>query len=135
MDALYKDGSFKRFGLSNHTMEEVEKVLKICKQKSFVLPSVYEGMYSAMARLPEDELLPMIRKHNISYYAYSPISGGFLAKTAQQFHDQSFKGRWEKSAFLGMVYQYMYNKPVMLEALKKWHEIAETSGMSAVEMA
>lgn len=109
MDAFYKEGSFKRFGLSNHTTEEVGEALKICKHKSFVPPSVYEGMDSAMARLPENDQIPLLREHNISSYAYSPISGGFLAKTAQQFRDQSFKGRRDKSAFLGMVYQYMYS--------------------------
>lgn len=88
-----------------------------------------------MARLPEDKLLPLLREHNISFYAYSPISGGFLAKTSQQFRDQSFEGRWNKSGFLGLVYQHIYNKPAMLEALDKWHKIAEVDGISPVEMA
>ncbi|KAG6355035.1 hypothetical protein INS49_004116 [Diaporthe citri] len=135
VDALYKEGAFKRFGLANYTPDEVEEVLKICNEKGFVLPSVFTGSYSAVARLPEDRLLPLLRKHNIAFYAYSPIAGGFLAKKSQEFRDQSFAGRWDKSAMLGMVYQFMYNKPNALEALDKWHEIAAAEGIPAAELA
>lgn len=135
IDALHKEGAFKRFGLANYTPDEVEEVLTICKEKGFVLPSVFTGSYSAVARLPEDKLLPLLRKNSISFYAYSPIAGGFLAKTSQEFRDQSFAGRWNMSGFLGMIYQFMYNKPNALNALDEWHEIAAAEGIPAVEMA
>ncbi|KAG8158155.1 hypothetical protein KVR01_011916 [Diaporthe batatas] len=135
IDALYKEGAFKRFGLANYRPEEVEEVIKVCKDKGFVLPSVFTGSYSAVARLPERELLPLLRKHKIAFYAYSPIAGGLLAKTSQQFRDQSFTGRWDKAGFLGKVYQFIYNKPNALEALDKWHEIAAAEGISPAEMA
>lgn len=135
IDVLHKEGAFKRFGLANHTPDEVEEVLKVCKEKGFVLPSVFTGSYSAVARLPEDRLLPLLRKNNISFYAYSPIAGGFLAKSSQQFSDQSLTGRWNRSGVLGTVYQFMYNKPNAMEALDKWHEIAAAEGIPPAEMA
>lgn len=135
VNALHQEGLFKRFGLSNHTATQIQEVLQICKEKSFVLPSVFEGSYSAVARLAEDDILPLLRKNNIAFYAYSPIAGGFLAKTSQQFRDQSFEGRWEKSKFLGLVYQHLYNRPSSLNVLDKWHEIAKAEGISAVELA
>ncbi|KAK7713045.1 hypothetical protein SLS63_012188 [Diaporthe eres] len=134
-DALYREGTIKRFGLSNYTPEQVEEVVKVCHDKGFVLPSVFQGSYSAVARLAEDKLLPILRKHGISFYAYSPIAGGFLAKTPQQFRDDSFQGQWEKSNFLGKCYHLMYNRPNALEALDRWHEIAEAEDISGVEMA
>lgn len=135
IDALHKEGAFKRFGLANYTPEEVEEVIKVCNKEGFVLPSVFTGSYSAVARLPEGELLPLLRKHKIAFYAYSPIAGGFLAKTSQQFSEQSFTGRWNKAGFLGTVYQFIYNKPNSLAALDKWHEIAAAEGISASELA
>lgn len=135
VNALHQQGLFKRFGLSNHTAVEIEEVIKTCNENSFVLPSVFEGSYSAVARLAEDEILPLLRKNNIAFYAYSPIAGGFLAKTSQQFRDQSFEGRWDRNCFLGQVYQHLYNRPSSLEALDKWHDIAKAEGISAVEMA
>ncbi|KAI1870440.1 uncharacterized protein JN550_005368 [Neoarthrinium moseri] len=136
-DALYKDGVFKDFGLTNHTSEQVEEVIKVCKEKQFVLPSVFQGSYNPIARLPEESLLPVLRKHKISFIAYSPMAGGFLAKTSQQFRDQpeSFHGRWNRAGFLGKVYHFLYNKPPALEALDKWNKIAAAEGISGEEMA
>lgn len=135
IDALYREGAFKRFGLSNHTPEQVEEIVQICHEKGFVLPTVFSGSYSAFARRPEDDLLPVLRKHNIPFYAYSPIAGGLVAKTSQQFPNNSFQGRWNKAGILGQAYQLMYNKPNALEALDKWHAIAEAEGIPSVEMA
>ncbi|KJK79326.1 hypothetical protein H634G_04917 [Metarhizium anisopliae BRIP 53293] len=135
IDGLYKEGVFKRFGISNHTGEQIEQVVQICQSKGFVVPSVFQGSYNAIARLPETQLLPVLRKHNIAFVAYSPIAGGFFAKTSQQFRDQSLQGRWNKAGLFGKLYQFQYNKPAALEALDKWHEIAKAEGISGVEMA
>lgn len=136
IDALYKESVFKRFGLSNHTAEQVEEVVKICKDKDFVLPSVFEGSYNAFARFPEEKLLPTLRKHKIAFYAYSPIAGGFPAHTSQHFRDQSFQGgHWDLKGFLGQVHQFQYNNKESLAALDAWHEIAKATGIPSVEMA
>lgn len=137
IDALYKAGTIKRFGLTNYTPSQVEEVVQVCKEKGFVAPSVFQGSYNAVARLAEDELLPILRRENISFWAYSPIAGGFLAKTSQQFRDNAFEGRWDQACFLGKCYHQMYNKPEALAALDRWHEIAaaEGGGIPPAEMA
>lgn len=134
-DALHKEGTIKRFGLSNYTPEQVEEVIKVCHERGLVAPSVFSGSYSAVARLSEDRLLPLLRRHGIAFYAYSPIAGGFLAKAPRQFRDDSLRGRWERSNFLGKCYRLMYERPRALEALGRWREIAAAEGVSAVEMA
>jgi aflatoxin B1 aldehyde reductase len=132
---LYKQGKFKRFGLANYTAAELEDVIKACTENGFVRPSVYQCSYSAFSRLPETELVPLCRKHGIAIYAYSPLAGGFLAKTSQQFRGQDLHGRWDQNGFLGMVYQWIYNRPLALKKLDRWHEIAKEAGVDSVEMA
>ena len=44
--------------------------MRITKEKGFVQPSVYQGMYNLIARAGEAELFPVLRKHNISFYAW-----------------------------------------------------------------
>ena len=44
---------------------------------------MYQGNYSAVAHRAETELLLTLRKHNISYNAYSPIVGRFLTKDVE----------------------------------------------------
>jgi aryl-alcohol dehydrogenase-like predicted oxidoreductase len=41
INALYKTGKFKRFGLSNYLAIEVDEVVRVCREKGYVLPSVY----------------------------------------------------------------------------------------------
>ena len=125
---------FKRFGLSNFTAEEVDEVIRVAKEKNYVLPSVYQGLYSPIARRAETELFPTLRKHGIAFYAYSPSSGGFLNKTRADFETEG-KGRWDPSTFLGQLHNALYKKDAMLDALDQWVKIAEEAGVSKVELA
>ena len=65
INEVYKEGWFKRFGLSNFFAEDVQKIYDICKREGYPLPSVYQGDYSAIARKQEEELLPTLRKLGI----------------------------------------------------------------------
>lgn len=70
MDRAYREGKFRRFGLSNHTAEEVERVVQICEERGFVKPRVYQGQYNAIVRGGEKDLFPVLRKHGIAFYAW-----------------------------------------------------------------
>lgn len=86
MNQAYQEGKFKRLGLSNYTADEVEKIVAICKDKGYVAPAVYQGQYNPLVRSGEDILFPVLRKHNIAFYAYSPAAAGVFVgnqKTAQ----------------------------------------------------
>lgn len=65
INEIYKEGWFRRFGLSNFFAEDVQKVYDICKREDYPLPTVYQGDYSAIARKQEEELLPLLRKLGI----------------------------------------------------------------------
>jgi aflatoxin B1 aldehyde reductase len=65
VNELYKEGWFRRFGLSNFFAEDVQKICEICQREGYPLPSVYQGDYSAIARKQEEVLLPTLRKLGI----------------------------------------------------------------------
>ncbi|KAK2606868.1 hypothetical protein N8I77_005591 [Diaporthe amygdali] len=134
IDSLHKSGAFRRFGLSNFTAEQTKEVLRICRERGFVPPTVYQGNYNPVGRLAETELFPILRENNIAFYAYSPIAGGFLAKTTAQIKEG--KGRWDPETFIGKVYQDLYSsRPAILGALDTWQEIAASEGISGAELA
>ena len=95
----YKAGYFKRFGLSNFKADDIERIYTLCKEKGYLLPTVYQGNYSPVARKQETILFPTLRKLNMSFYAYSPIAGGFLAKSKQYILDK--KGRFDPDTPIG----------------------------------
>jgi aryl-alcohol dehydrogenase-like predicted oxidoreductase len=134
INTLYQAGKFKRFGLSNYLATEVDEVVRVCREKGYVLPSVYQGNYSAVARRAETELLPTLRKHNISYNAYSPIAGGFLTKDVEVLVSGG-EGRWDPKTTFGKQYHALYNTKNMLEGLKLWDKISKESGIPKVELA
>lgn len=69
MDAALREGKFKQYGLSNYSAAEVRRVLEICERDGYVKPSVYEGHYNAIVRGGEKELFPLLREHNMAFYA------------------------------------------------------------------
>lgn len=133
MNELYKQGAFKRLGLSNFSADDVEEVVKVSKENNWVVPSVYQGNYSAVARRTETEIFPTLRKHNIAFYAYSPIAGGFLSKSKAELTDP--EGRFGKAGALAQIYNGMYNRPSFVEALGVWEEIAKEEGITKAELA
>ncbi|KAK4442839.1 putative oxidoreductase [Podospora aff. communis PSN243] len=134
---LYTQGAFKRLGLSNFLAHEVDEVVAVARENSFIVPSVYQGNYNAVARRAEDEIFPTLRKHKIAFYAYSPIAGGFLSKSQDQLLHGSGedRGRFGGGDFLAQLYNALYNRPSFLAALDEWERIAENEGVSRAELA
>lgn len=130
---LYQEGLFQRLGLSNFLPDEVEEAVRVTTARGWVRPSVYQGTYSAVARRPEAELFPLLRRHGLAFYAYSPSAGGFLAKaTAAELAGP----RWDPAGPLGRVYRSLYaGRPGYLAALARWGDIAAAEGTGRAELA
>lgn len=70
----------------------------------------------------------------MSFYAYSSLAGGFLVKSAQTILEAK-ELRWNSDTRVGAMYQKMYNRPQLLEALGDWARIAEESNVSKAALA
>eukprot|EP01121_Diplochlamys_sp_Union-15-3_P022881 TRINITY_DN9881_c0_g1_i1.p1 TRINITY_DN9881_c0_g1~~TRINITY_DN9881_c0_g1_i1.p1 ORF type:complete len:337 (-),score=66.93 TRINITY_DN9881_c0_g1_i1:3-986(-) len=122
---LYTAGRFKYFGVSNFKPQQVQEIYDHNKSKGWVLPTVYQGNYNAVARHSESELFPLLRKLGIRFYAYSPLAGGFLVKSAQAIKEGTDKGRFDVNTALGQLYNKLYNRKKLLEALDEWEAISK----------
>ncbi|KEF57848.1 uncharacterized protein A1O9_05769 [Exophiala aquamarina CBS 119918] len=80
INTLHREGRFDRFGVSNISDAEVQEMYDICVREGYVLPTVYQGGYNPIGRGPEKTLFPLLRKLDMSFYAFSPLAGGLLAK-------------------------------------------------------
>ena len=123
-----------QFGLSNFTPEQVKEVHQYAKEHDLVLPTVYQGNYNPVARLYETTLLPLLRDLNMSFYAYSPLAGGFLVKDPEVLKNGG-EGRWDPNTRVGKMYHDRYNRPSIMEALTEWQSIAKDAGCSKAELA
>ncbi|KUJ13255.1 Aldo/keto reductase [Mollisia scopiformis] len=132
---LYSAGKFKRFGLSNFLPEDVQKIYDIQSKAGSVLPSVFQGNYNAVSRHIETDLFPLLHKLKISFYAYSPIAGGFLVKNTAQLRVKDDAGRWGSGNPIADMYTTMYGKETLYQAVDEWAEIAKDAGISKAALA
>ncbi|CAG9990110.1 unnamed protein product [Clonostachys byssicola] len=103
MNDAFGQGKFKKLGISNYSVAEVQKILDICEQNDYVKPSVYQGQYNAMVRGGEKELFPLLRKNNISFFGFSPALGGLLSGHV------SMSRRWQEDTIVGKMYVPFYS--------------------------
>jgi len=150
IDQLYKAGKFKELGLSNYASWQVADIYHICKENGYVKPTVYQGMYNALTRDIELELIPSLRRFGIRFYVYNPLAGGLLSGKydfsqanenqphGRFFSDESSKGfvsKWsgvyrdrfwrnnykDGVQLVSKVLEETYNKEVsLLEASMRW---------------
>jgi aflatoxin B1 aldehyde reductase len=78
VNALYKEGCFSRFGISNYMAWEVAQICEICRREGYVMPTVYQGVYNALHQTVEQELFSCLRYYGVAFYAYNPLAGGYL---------------------------------------------------------
>ena len=135
VNELYLAGKFKRFGISNFLPEQVEQVISIATENKWILPSVYQGNYNPVARRTEDTLFPLLRKHGLSFFAYSPLSGGFLTKDANVIREGVPGGRFDKDDNIGKIYHTLYSRPKLLAALEKWDSVAKAAGVTRAALS
>jgi len=69
---LKEEGRIRHIGVSNFTVEQLERVQAIAPVETVQPP------YSLLARQIEDTTLPYCREHQIGVIAYSPMASGLL---------------------------------------------------------
>jgi len=130
MDEAFKAGKFKRFGISNFSPEQVEELVGIAEREGYVKPSVLQGQYNLLARKGEDDLLPVLRKHGIAYYAYSPAAAGMLTGKVSRENSKEAGSRWSNENMGGQIYSASYHKDAIFEASQKVQDAAKEHGFS-----
>ena len=49
----------------------LRELLRICEQRNYEKPSVYQGQYNAVTRGMDTKLLPILREHGMTFTAYT----------------------------------------------------------------
>ncbi|KAG8809906.1 hypothetical protein FRC17_003180 [Serendipita sp. 399] len=136
VDALYKEGKFEIFGLSNYAAWEVAEIVGICKAKGYVQPKIYQAMYNAITRAIEEELVPCLRKFGIRLVVYNPLAGGYLAgKVSTSSIPAAKEGRFGGDSMMAKMYRERYLLGAYADALETIREVAEKHQLRLSEVA
>ncbi|TFK50684.1 Aldo/keto reductase [Heliocybe sulcata] len=133
---LYKEGYFKRFGISNYMAWEVAEMVAICRANGYIQPTAYQGIYNAMHRSVEPELFPCLRKYGIAFYEFNPLGGGFFTGRYKSSDNQVEPGsRFDPEKGQGRSYRQRYWKEPYFKALEAVEAVAATHNLTMAEIA
>ncbi|KAF7325668.1 Aldo-keto reductase [Mycena kentingensis (nom. inval.)] len=133
---LYKEGKFKRFGISNYMSWEVAEIVGICKANGYIQPTAYQGIYNAIHRAVEPELFPCLRKLGISFYEFNPLAGGFFTGRYMSMESASEPGsRFDPKGIQGQAYRKRYWNEQHFAALSKLQPVIEKHQLTMAEVA
>ncbi|OAX41301.1 Aldo/keto reductase [Rhizopogon vinicolor AM-OR11-026] len=133
---LFTEGYFKAFGISNYMSWEVAQMVEICKANGYIQPTVYQGVYNAIQRTTEPELFPCLRKYGISFYAFSPLAGGFFTGRYLSQDDQAEAGgRFDPDRVQGKHHRNRYWNDTYFSAVNSVREVAKAHDLTVPEVA
>lgn len=135
---FYKEGHFKRLGISNYQAWEVAQICELCKANGWKMPDVYQGVYNALHRSVEPELFPCLRHYGLSFYNYNPLAGGYLTdryKRSDADNDIEAGARFDPNKWQGKMYRMRYWKDEYFNALDLLRPVAEKHGFTTAECA
>ncbi len=126
-----ESGKLKRFGLSNYAAWQVAQIFELCDKNDWIKPSVYQGMYNAITRDVERELLPCLADYGMAFYVYNPLAGGLLTGKHQQLDATPAPGRFDGNA----EYQRRYWNADYFTAVKRFCDVCQHENIDPANAA
>lgn len=114
---------------------EVAEICEICEARGWVKPSVYQGIYNALNRTIEPELLSCLRHYGMGFYAYNPLGGGFFTGNFSKDGQVEKGSRFDPEKMVGRMYRARYFHDEYFEAMDMIRPIAEKHGLTLAEVA
>lgn len=126
---LHEKGKIKELGLSNYPAWQVVDIWHKCEAHGCPRPTVYQGMYNALCRNVEPELIPAIRSLGMRFYAFNPLAGGLL--TGKHMQDEKLEGDGRFARLKS--YRDRYWKQSYFDAIDEIKKACEAENIPMVE--
>jgi len=135
LNKLHKEGKFVQLGLSNYTAYEVAEIVTICNERGWVKPTVYQGMYNAITRSIDQELIPCCHRYGIDVVVFNPIAGGLFSGKYKTKDIPQDSGRYSDTSRTGGIYRARYYRDANFDALAHIEPVAEKYNLTMLEIA
>jgi aflatoxin B1 aldehyde reductase len=136
INRCHTDGHIGAFGLSNFPAWQVVEICQFCQRRGYVLPTVYQGVYNALNRTAEYELIPVLRNYGIRYYTHGSLASGFLTGKYQQgVAPRKGIDRFAQSRRIKQYEERYLNRVEMFAALDAINDAANEVGITTLEAA
>ncbi len=122
---LHREGAYGELALSNYPAWAVADIRHLAPALGAPAPRLYQGMYNAVTRDVERELLPCLRRFGQRFYAYNPLAGGLLSGRYRRMEDLPETGRFHAFAF----YRDRYWTGAHFNALERIRAACDAAGL------
>ena len=110
----------------------VSKWLKICEEKGYTKPKIYQGMYNFIRRDAETSLFPILRDHGMNFIAFGPLAAGFLTGNFTKGNVQGTRA--EGNGAISNAFRAVWGgKPELHEIMNRLHTALEPHGINSIE--
>jgi aflatoxin B1 aldehyde reductase len=132
---LHDEGLFDEFGLSNFSVADIEDVLAITTREGWIRPTVYQGLYNALARVVETELFPSLAAHGMRFQAYNPLAGGAFAPNFGTEDSVADGSRFDLAGPQGRMYRDRYWSDAYISTRQSLHAVCAQFDIDAISAA
>ncbi len=129
-------GQLEEFGLSNFPAWQVVEIAQFCQREGYVMPTVYQGVYNALNRTAEYELVPVLRNYGMRYYTHGSLASGFLTgKYVKGVAPVKGQDRLAQSRRVKQYEERYLHRDEMFDALDVITKAAAMAGITTLEAA
>jgi aryl-alcohol dehydrogenase-like predicted oxidoreductase len=130
MQLLVTQGKVRYPAASNYAAWQMAEMFAICAENNWTPPFVAQPMYNVLARVIEQEYLPMCARFGISNVVYNPLAGGLL--TGKQKREAPLAGtRFDDNK----LYMDRYWNNALFDAVDRLREAATQHNRSLISVS
>ena len=130
MAAMIKAGKIRHYGLSNESAWGVCAFRHAAKELGVPGPVTIQNSYSLLSRNLDNDLAETLYREDMTLLAYSPLAAGILSGKYRG-GAQPPNTRFMLFDTLGM----RFKKPMVAEAVEAYAKLAESCGITLVQLA
>lgn len=121
----------RAWGVSNYASWQILEMMHVGERLGMPKPTMSQQMYNLLVRQLDVEYFKFTARYPIHTTVYNPLAGGLLSGRHRQDGGTQAGSRFDKNS----LYQSRYWTDTFFQALGELRSIADSSGISMVELA
>jgi aryl-alcohol dehydrogenase-like predicted oxidoreductase len=130
LSEVVRAGKARYIGFSEWSPEQIENAFAIPGMERFVSS---QPQYSLLWRRPEEKVIPICKKHDVSQIVWSPLAQGVLTGKYKPGAAPPADSRATSDSMGGMITGWM--QPNILEAVEKLKPLAREAGVTLAQFS
>lgn len=131
VQAVLASGKTRSWAVSNYASWQILEMLHIAEKRGMPRPVMSQVLYNLLIRQLDIEYFRFARKYEVHGTVYNPLAGGLLSGKHAPSSEPPKGSRFDKNA----LYQRRYWTGRFFELVDEYKKIAESEGLSLVELA